>query len=314
MLCKSTRQSKAQASKATPPPGPAPKVTRSAAKRTLPAVPPPMPNGLNSEKPKPFEYKPYRPRPKYTFEDFELDDDPVPVAPAKPSPQSRPAQPTRPNVQSDPTVQSKPTVSPHPSNQARPQTQPTAAGQISGQLKPFHATAPQSKATAAAAAAAASSRAIPSTKAQIKSPALTAPQSKAASAPGQSKPAAPASPQLKPAASGGTAQLRPSTSAASRPAGSATPAAPQKTPNPPTSEESKSKVTQKQITSQHVSQTALMIKDVTHPVYFLCRMQLIHLHQLPLTRPRKCLMALSSVKKSLQVCVYLHMIYLNSQD
>ncbi|KAM6977630.1 uncharacterized protein esco1 [Aplochiton taeniatus] len=67
---------KTEPPKVTPPQGPTPKMTRSAAKRTLPAVPPPMPNGLTTQKPKPeVEYKPYRPRPKYTFEDFELDDD-----------------------------------------------------------------------------------------------------------------------------------------------------------------------------------------------------------------------------------------------
>ncbi|XP_044031894.1 uncharacterized protein LOC122866371 isoform X2 [Siniperca chuatsi] len=265
---KSTRQSKAQTPKETPTPVPAPKVTRSAAKRTLPAVPPPMPNGLNAQKPKPVEYKPYRPRPKYSFDDFELDDDPLPVAPTKPSPQSRPTQQTRPNIQSNPTAQSKPTVqskltvSSQLANQAKLKAQTTPAGHISGQskptvaaaaqAKPAVATIPQSKATATAAA---STKAAPSTKAQLKSPVLTTPQSKAVSAPGQSKPAASASPQLKPAGSGGTAQLKPSTSTASQPAGSTTsetkPAAlkadvgsvPQKTPNPPSSEESKCKVT-----------------------------------------------------------------------
>ncbi|XP_076617281.1 uncharacterized protein LOC143339746 isoform X2 [Chaetodon auriga] len=245
----STRQSKAQTPKATPSPGPAPKVTRSASKRTLPAMPPPMPNGLTAQKQKPVEYKPYRPRPKYSFDDFELDDDPLPVTPAKPGPQSRPTQLTRPNVQANPaarpkpTVQSKPTASPQ-HNQARLQAQTTTpAGRISGQSNPAVATTPQSK--AATVAAAASSKAVPSAKAQLKS---TTPQSKAVSAPGQSKPAASAAPQLMPAGSGGAAQLKQSTSAASQPAGSTTSAAParsvpQKTTNSPSSEDRKCKDT-----------------------------------------------------------------------
>ncbi|MEQ2196289.1 hypothetical protein XENOCAPTIV_004019, partial [Xenoophorus captivus] len=66
--------------------GPAPKVTRSAAKRTLPPVPPPMPNGLKAQKPKPVEYTPYKPRPKYSPDDFELDDDDMLLAaPNKPN-------------------------------------------------------------------------------------------------------------------------------------------------------------------------------------------------------------------------------------
>ncbi|KAM9487912.1 uncharacterized protein esco1 isoform 1-T2 [Clarias gariepinus] len=42
---------------------------------TLPAVVPPMPNGITSLKPRPVvEYKPYNPRPKYSPDDFELDE------------------------------------------------------------------------------------------------------------------------------------------------------------------------------------------------------------------------------------------------
>ncbi|XP_055785065.1 mucin-5AC-like [Salvelinus fontinalis] len=49
-------------------------------KRTLPAVPPPMPNGLKAQKAKPVaEYKPYKARPKYSFDDFQLDDEPKPT-------------------------------------------------------------------------------------------------------------------------------------------------------------------------------------------------------------------------------------------
>ncbi|XP_066540179.1 N-acetyltransferase ESCO1 isoform X2 [Hoplias malabaricus] len=41
----------------------------------LPAMAPPMPNGITSPKPKPaVEYKPYNPRPKYSPDDFELDE------------------------------------------------------------------------------------------------------------------------------------------------------------------------------------------------------------------------------------------------
>ncbi|TNM96532.1 hypothetical protein fugu_016193 [Takifugu bimaculatus] len=103
---RSTRQTKAQASKETPAPGPSPKVTRSAAKKKLPAVPPPMPNGLNAQKQSPVEYKPYKPKPKYSFEDFELDDDPVPC---------RPSQGQSPS----PAGQTKPSAGPHSSVQAR---------------------------------------------------------------------------------------------------------------------------------------------------------------------------------------------------
>lgn len=248
---KSTRLSKAQTPEQTPSPGPAPKTTRSAAKRTLPAVPPPMPNGLKAQKQKPVEYKPYRPRPKFTFDDFELDDDPVPVAPVKPSPQTRPAHLTGPNAQSNPTAQSKPaaqsrpTVSSQLSNQARLKAQTTPGGQISGQSKSAAAPTLQSKATATAAA---TPRAAPSAKAPLKPPVLT--QSRAVSAPGQSKPAASASPQPKPTASGGAAQLKQATSTTSQPSGSTKSAAPvgstpQKTPNPSSSEDIKCKVTQK---------------------------------------------------------------------
>lgn len=257
---KTTRQSKAQTPKATPPPAPSPKVTRSSARRSLPAVPPPMPNGLNAQKTKPeVEYKPYRPRPKYSPDDFELDDDPLPVATTKPPPQSRP---TRPNLQSKPAAQlkptllSKPTVSAQLVNQAKLKAQTTPVGQISGQSKltvsttsqskPASSPNPQSKAAIAATPqskplAAASSKPAPSAKPQLKSPVLTTPQSKPA-----------ASPQLKTAA--GAAQLKQSTLTAAQHASSATsgtkPAVasiPQKTPNPPSSVDGKCKVTQSEI-------------------------------------------------------------------
>ncbi|XP_074478700.1 uncharacterized protein LOC141760009 isoform X4 [Sebastes fasciatus] len=269
---KSTRQSKPIIPKETPAPGPAQKVTRSAGKRTLPAVPPPMPNGLNAPKPKPVEYKPYRPRPKYSFDDFELDDDPVPAAPTRPGPQARPAQPTRPNqsnpaaAQSKPTVQSRPTfVSSHPANQAQLKAQTTPARQISGQSRPTAAATAQSRPAASTAPqlksaipttrqpqAATSSKHVPPVRAQLKSPVLTTPLSKAASAPGQSKSAAAAaaaSPQLKPAVSGSSAQLQQSaarqaagsSSSETKPAAPQADSLPQKTPNPPSSQDGKCK-------------------------------------------------------------------------
>uniref|UniRef100_A0A3Q3JVN8 N-acetyltransferase domain-containing protein n=1 Tax=Monopterus albus TaxID=43700 RepID=A0A3Q3JVN8_MONAL len=150
-----TRQSKAQSLKGATTPT-TPKVTRSASKRTLPAVPPPMPNGFNAQKPKPdVEYKPYRPRPKYSPDDFELDDDPLPVVPTKPSPQSRPVQLTKPNLQSLTTAQSNPTLSPQLANQAKLRPQATPAGQISAvaastspQLKPADESTAQLKQSA----------------------------------------------------------------------------------------------------------------------------------------------------------------------
>lgn len=51
------------------------KVVSSECRRTLPAVAPSMPNGVNSLKPRPVvEYKPYNPRPKYSPDDFEMDE------------------------------------------------------------------------------------------------------------------------------------------------------------------------------------------------------------------------------------------------
>ncbi|XP_062297615.1 uncharacterized protein LOC134002295 [Scomber scombrus] len=251
---KTTRQSKAQTPKETPPPGPSPKVTRSSARRGLPAVPPPMPNGLNAQKTK-IEYKPYRPRPKYSFDDFELDDDP----PAKPTLQPRPM---RPNLQSRPTAQSRPTllsparpaVSSQLAHQAKLKAQTPVAGQISGQSKLAISTAPQSRPAGSSnpavtpqskASAAASSKPVaPSARPLLKSPVLTTPQSKpASSAAGQSKPAAASSsssssPQLK-TPTGSTAAKTSET----KPAAAAAASIPQKTPNPPSSQDRKYKDT-----------------------------------------------------------------------
>ncbi|XP_034562400.1 microtubule-associated protein futsch-like isoform X2 [Notolabrus celidotus] len=264
---KSTRLSKVQASKVTTTPGPAPKVTRSPAKRTLPAVPPPMPNGLKAQKQKPVEYIPYKPRPKYTFEDFELDDDPLPTAPKRPITQTRPTQPTRPNVQSNPTAQAKPTVSSQLANQAKLKAQTTPTGQISGQSKPSCSPSPQSKAavTTTPQSKAPTTKSAPSAQAQLKSPALTTTHPKAASAPGQSKPAASASLQLKPTGDGVPSQIKQSTSTSRPPAGSTTSetkpaaaaskAAPQP-PNPTSSDDSKCNETADLPSSANISVAA----------------------------------------------------------
>ncbi|XP_057680468.1 uncharacterized protein LOC130908735 [Corythoichthys intestinalis] len=138
-----TRQSsKAQTSKVTTPPAPTPKVTRSSTRRSLPAVPPPMPNGLKASKPQPVEYKPYKPRPRYSPDDFELDDDPLPAPPKRTIPLPRSNQT---HCQSRPLVQSKAT--PQLVSQAKLKSSTTSAGQIPGQSKPITSTAPQSKPT-----------------------------------------------------------------------------------------------------------------------------------------------------------------------
>ncbi|KAJ0022819.1 hypothetical protein NQD34_014953, partial [Periophthalmus magnuspinnatus] len=116
-------------------PAPATK-SKATSKKVLPAVPPPMPNGLNNQSLK-IEYKPYKPRPKYSPDDFELDDDPIP--PPKACPQAKPTNQVTPNVQSRPASQtttlSKPTVSTQLSNQLKSKVL-TPAGQISDQIKP----------------------------------------------------------------------------------------------------------------------------------------------------------------------------------
>ncbi|XP_019735441.1 vacuolar protein sorting-associated protein 41 homolog isoform X2 [Hippocampus comes] len=138
-----TRQSsKAQTAKVTPPATPTPKVTRSSARRSLPAVPPPMPNGLKASKPQPVEYKPYKPRPRYSPDDFELDDDPLPVPPKRSGPLPRPGQL---RSQSNPLAQSNAT--PQLASRAKLQPSTTPAGQIPGQSKPTISTSAQSKPT-----------------------------------------------------------------------------------------------------------------------------------------------------------------------
>ncbi|CAN9506391.1 unnamed protein product [Ophioblennius macclurei] len=254
---RSTRQSKAQAAKAAAAaaaapsaaaPGPAPKATRGAAKRTLPAVPPPMPNGLNAQKAKSvIEYKPYRPRPKYSFDDFELDDDPLPANPAKTMHARLPQQQARPNLQSSAAAQSKPAPSPRSSaplqlaKQAAVRTQ-TA---VSGQTKPVASAQaptkpPQAKPPAAAAslqskpatATAALSKPASSANAQTKPVVPTSAQPKTSPAPGQSKPAASVSPQSQTDASSSAAPPpKPSASPAAKPAVSAASETKQAPPN-----------------------------------------------------------------------------------
>ncbi|XP_047424030.1 protein MLP1 homolog [Mugil cephalus] len=270
---RSTRQSKAQTLKAAAAPAPAPKVTRSAAKRTLPAKPPPMPNGLNAQKLNvEVEYKPYKPRPKYSPDDFELDDDPLPIKPTKPSNQSGLQQSARPGVPSNLASQSKPTGSPQLANQARLKAQTTPAGQISGQSKPGAAAPAQSKPalskptvattvqSKASGTLATSTRPVSSASAPLKSPVSTAPQPKAVSATSQSKPAASASSQVK-TAGANAAPLKQSTpTTAARPAVAAKtemrPAASndislvqQKPPNPPSGEDGKYKKTAEPLSS-----------------------------------------------------------------
>lgn len=227
---RSTRQTKAQASKEPPAPGPQ-KVTRSAAKKKLPAVPPPMPNGLNAQKQTPVEYKPYKPKPKYSFEDFELDDDPVPVAPAKPSPKP---QPTRPNIQPTPGAQSKPGLPAQPSSQTTFRTRIAPAGQDSAPSISTVATKPAPNTPAAAATG--SSNAALSAKPHLRPSALTTPQSKAFSAPGQSRPAA--SPLSKPNCSREVAHSGQSTSTTSSTSAAAAVPPPEKTLNSPSAESS----------------------------------------------------------------------------
>ncbi|XP_037136297.1 titin-like [Syngnathus acus] len=139
-----TRQSsKAQTPQVTPP-NPTPKVTRSSTRRSLPAVPPPMPNGLKASKPQPVEYKPYKPRPRYSPDDFELDDDPLPTPPKRVNPLPRLNQSPS---QSHPLAQLKATL--QQSSQAKLKHSTTSAGQISSpcQSKPTIPTSAQSKPT-----------------------------------------------------------------------------------------------------------------------------------------------------------------------
>ncbi|XP_049604552.1 titin homolog isoform X2 [Syngnathus scovelli] len=139
-----TRQSsKAQTPQVTPP-NPTPKVTRSSTRRSLPAVPPPMPNGLKASKPQPVEYKPYKPRPRYSPDDFELDDDPLPTPPKRVSPLPRLNQSPS---QSHPLAQLKATL--QQSSQAKLKHPTTSAGQIPSpcQSKPTIPISAQSKPT-----------------------------------------------------------------------------------------------------------------------------------------------------------------------
>ena len=190
--------------------GPTPKVTRSSTRKTLPAKPPPMPNGMNSQKAKSeVEYKPYRPRPKYTFEDFELDDDPPPVVQRRPMPQQRPGQQPGPSQQSTSNTQVRPTSqSTNPTAQSRttPPSKPmffsqtklqgTPVRQFSSQSKPATSTPVMLKPVTSTPV---QSRPAISSTVQSNPLTTTASQSKpVASTTSQSKPTTSATGQLKP--------------------------------------------------------------------------------------------------------------------
>ncbi|XP_054621351.1 uncharacterized protein LOC129173952 isoform X2 [Dunckerocampus dactyliophorus] len=202
-----TRQSKAQTSKVTPPPAPVPKVTRSSTRRSLPAVPPPMPNGLKASKPKPVEYKPYKPRPRYSPDDFELDDDPLPAPPKKSNPLSRTSQV---NSQSSPLAKSKPTLPAKPlqlPNQFKCQPSIVPGGHILGQSKSAISTTTQSnpsspspnpqRTSATTPRSQSPVAATPAKPAQAKAPVPLTLQKKSASALTESQCAASVSPKLK---------------------------------------------------------------------------------------------------------------------
>ncbi|KAM4543889.1 uncharacterized protein V3H82_021728 [Fundulus diaphanus] len=239
---RSTRQSKAQASQAAAAaPGPAPKVTRSAAKRTLPAVPPPMPNGLKAQKPQPVEYMPYKPRPKYSPDDFELDDDDTLLAPPKKP--NAPTQPPRPGIPVQrPALSLKSATPPPPANQARLKAQSAPPVQISDQSRPTAAARPQVKPEQVKPSATAprSNSTVAAPAKPVPAPAALVP--KANSAAVQPKPAAAPAPQPKTAGANVTQPKQPAATENQPPeskpsASKATVASlPQKPPNPPTQE------------------------------------------------------------------------------
>lgn len=245
---RSTRQSKAQASQAAAAaPGPAPKVTRSAAKRTLPPVPPPMPNGLKAQKPKPVEYTPYKPRPKYSPDDFELDDDDMLlVASKKPT---GPTQAPRPCVPAQrPTPSLKPCTSPQLPNQAKLKAQSAPPGQISATSKPTAAAQHQMK-SAPIKPAIVAPQPKPPTAAPSKPNPSVAAAPKANTGALQPQPAAPPSLRSKTAGVNATqpkqrapTENQPSQSNASAPKANVA-SAPQKPQNPSTQEDKKPKVT-----------------------------------------------------------------------
>ncbi|XP_061661980.1 uncharacterized protein LOC133493060 [Syngnathoides biaculeatus] len=189
-----TRQSsKSQAPKVTPPTASTPKVTRSSTKRSLPAVPPPMPNGLKASKPQPVEYKPYKPRPRYSPDDFELDDDPLPAPPKRSGPLPRPNQS---QSQSSSQVQLKTT--PQPASQAKPKPLTTSAGHIPAQSKLAMSTGAKSK---------------PACSPSQQHATATTPLSKASVTPTPAKSSPPAAvPQSKPALTATQSQQAPSVS------------------------------------------------------------------------------------------------------
>lgn len=189
-LRKSSRLSKIESSKSASVPA---TKSKTVVKKVLPAVPPPMPNGLNNKSLK-IEYKPYKPRPKYSADDFELDDDPIPVPP-KPAPQAKPSHQIRPNVQGRPSSQSATPSKLTLSTQSAMHSKGLSpAGQTAGQpsltsCAPAKASAAQlqSKNTHATPS---SSKLLSGPKVQQATPASSKPQSKVALAPVHSKAAA----------------------------------------------------------------------------------------------------------------------------
>ncbi|XP_064805017.1 microtubule-associated protein futsch-like isoform X2 [Oncorhynchus masou masou] len=131
---------KVEPPKVEPPKIEPPKVTPSKGptlrKRTLPAEPPPMPNGLKAQKAKPVvEYKPYKSRPKYSFDDFECDDEP------KPTVQKAAVRPTATTIQRaavKPTAVQRAAVRPTPSTiqRAAGRTTPTTIQRAAGRPTP----------------------------------------------------------------------------------------------------------------------------------------------------------------------------------
>uniref|UniRef100_A0AAV2LAC4 N-acetyltransferase ESCO1 n=1 Tax=Knipowitschia caucasica TaxID=637954 RepID=A0AAV2LAC4_KNICA len=160
----------------------------------------PQPASTNTDESKAAPEQPKR-RPKYSFDDFELDDDPVP--PPKVCLQAKPTNQMRPNVQNRAAAQTtspKPSVSTQPSNQSKPAAL-TPAGQITGQTRP----APSALANAAASqtqpkgthATPTSSKPSPTAKVLHSTPVSTCPLSKSVvSTP--SKSVDPPLPQMKP--------------------------------------------------------------------------------------------------------------------
>ena len=209
--CSKVESQKAVPPKVTAAEGPTAKVTRSSTRKTLPAKPPPMPNGMNTQKAKSeMEYKPYRPRPKYSIEDFELDDDPPPVLQRRPMPQPRPGQQAGPSQQSTSTTQVQPTLqSTNPTAQSRttPPSKPMFSSELAGQTKPkLQGTPAQQISGQSTRVTSTPVQSRPATSTPVQSRPLTS--KPVASTTSQSKPTTSATGQLKSTASN-TSQSKP---------------------------------------------------------------------------------------------------------